>query len=59
MLSGQPPKGWPFDRDPFFLEISVPGIFAARDMRHGSVRRVASSVGEGAMAVQLIHRYLG
>jgi thioredoxin reductase (NADPH) len=56
---GQPPKGWSLDRDPFFLETSVPGIFAAGDVRHGSVKRVASSVGEGAMAVQLIHRYLG
>ncbi|MGZ3628497.1 MAG: NAD(P)/FAD-dependent oxidoreductase, partial [Ktedonobacteraceae bacterium] len=59
MREGQPPKGWPLDRDPFFLETSVPGIFAAGDVRHGSVKRVASSVGEGAMAVQLIHRYLG
>src|SRR2546425_1588841 len=56
---GQPPKGWLLDRDPFFLETSVPGIFAAGDARHGSIKRVASSVGEGAMAVQLIHRYLG
>jgi len=59
MREGQPPKGWPLDRDPFFLETTVPGIFAAGDVRHGSVKRVASSVGEGAMAVQLIHRYLG
>jgi thioredoxin reductase (NADPH) len=58
MYDGKPPKGWPFDRDPFFLETSVPGIFAAGDVRHGSIKRVASSVGEGAMAVQLIHRYL-
>ena len=56
---GQPLKGWPLDRDPFFLETSVPGIFAAGDVRQGSVKRVASSVGEGAMAIQLIHRYLG
>jgi thioredoxin reductase (NADPH) len=55
---GQPPEGWPLDRDPFFLETSVPGIFAAGDVRHSSIKRVASSVGEGAMAVQLIHRYL-
>ncbi len=59
MHKGQPPKGWPLDRDPFFLETSVPGIFAAGDVRHGSVKRVASSVGEGAMAVLFIHRYLG
>jgi thioredoxin reductase (NADPH) len=59
MHEGQPPQGWPLERDPFFLETSVPGIFAAGDVRHGSIKRVASSVGEGAMAVQLIHRYLG
>jgi thioredoxin reductase (NADPH) len=58
MHEGQQPDGWPLDRDPFFLETSVPGIFAAGDVRHGSIKRVASSVGEGAMAVQLIHRYL-
>jgi thioredoxin reductase (NADPH) len=59
MREGQLPQGWPLDRDPFFLETSVPGIFTAGDARHGSIKRVASSVGEGAMAVQLIHRYLG
>jgi thioredoxin reductase (NADPH) len=59
MHEGQPPQHWPLDREPFFLETSVPGIFAAGDVRHGSIKRVASSVGEGAMAVQLIHRYLG
>ena len=55
---GQLLKNWPLQRDPFFLETNVPGIFAAGDVRHGSIKRVASSVGEGAMAVQLIHRYL-
>ncbi|MGZ6366943.1 MAG: FAD-dependent oxidoreductase [Ktedonobacteraceae bacterium] len=59
MHEGQPPKGWQLNREPFFLETSIPGIFAAGDVRHGSIKRVASSVGEGAMAVQLIHRYLG
>ena len=59
MRDGQPPKDWPLDREPFFLETSVPGIFAAGDVRHGSIKRVASGVGEGAMAVQFIHRYLG
>ena len=59
MHEGQSPEGWPLDRDPFFLETSVPGIFAAGDVRHGSIKRVASGVGEGAMAVQFIHRYLG
>lgn len=52
------PKQWLLDREPFFLETNVPGIFAAGDVRHGSIKRVASSVGEGAMAVQLIYQYL-
>jgi thioredoxin reductase (NADPH) len=59
MHQGQLQVGWSLDREPFFLETNVPGIFAAGDVRHGSIKRVASSVGEGAMAVQLIHRYLG
>ena len=49
---------WPLERDPYFLESSQPGIFFAGDVRHGSVKRVASAVGEGAMAAQLAHRYL-
>lgn len=52
------PTGWKIDRDPFTLETSVPGIFAAGDVRHGAVRRVASAVGEGAIAVSLVHQYL-
>jgi thioredoxin reductase (NADPH) len=48
---------WPLERDPYFLESSQPGIFFAGDVRHGSVKRVASAVGEGAMAAQLVHRY--
>lgn len=52
------PKGWPLERDPFLLEASVPGIFVAGDVRYGSVKRVASGVGEGSIAVQFIHRYL-
>jgi thioredoxin reductase (NADPH) len=52
------PKGWTLDRDPFLLETSVPGIFVAGDVRYGSVKRVASGVGEGAIAVQFIHQYL-
>jgi thioredoxin reductase (NADPH) len=56
--SGQAPKGWPLERLPFLLETSIPGIFAAGDVRSGSVKRVASGVGEGAIAVQFIHRYL-
>ena len=50
--------GWPLDRDPFLLETSVPGIFCAGDVRHQSVKRVASAVGEGSIAVQFTHRYL-
>ncbi|GCE15007.1 FAD-dependent oxidoreductase [Tengunoibacter tsumagoiensis] len=53
------PEHWQLERDPFYLETNVPGIFAAGDVRHGSIKRVASSVGEGSMAVLLIHRYLG
>jgi thioredoxin reductase (NADPH) len=51
-------KAWPLDRPPFLLEASVPGIFAAGDVRHESVKRVASAVGEGSVAVTFIHRYL-
>jgi thioredoxin reductase (NADPH) len=56
--SGRRPQGWHLNRDPFFLETSVPGIFAAGDVRHRSVKRVASAVGEGSMAVQFVHQYL-
>jgi thioredoxin reductase (NADPH) len=49
---------WGLDRDPHPLETCMPGVFAAGDTRHGSIKRVASAVGEGSMAVQLIHRYL-
>lgn len=52
------PAQWPLDRDPYLLESSMPGVFAAGDVRHGSIKRVASAVGEGSMAVQLIHQYL-
>jgi thioredoxin reductase (NADPH) len=55
---GERPKGWTLDRDPFLLEANVPGIFAVGDVRHGSVKRVASGVGEGSVAVQFIHQYL-
>jgi thioredoxin reductase (NADPH) len=58
MQGGQHPKGWSLDRDPFLLETNVPGIFAVGDVRHGSVKRVASGVGEGSVAVQFIHQYL-
>jgi thioredoxin reductase (NADPH) len=50
--------GWTLNRDPFWLESSQPGVFVAGDVRHGSVKRVAAGVGEGATAVQFIHQYL-
>ncbi len=52
------PKGWTLDRDPFLLETNIPGIFAVGDVRHSSIKRVASGVGEGSVAVQFIHQYL-
>lgn len=55
---GRRPKGWTPERDPFYLETSVPGIFVAGDVRHRSAKGVTSGVGEGAMAVKLIHEYL-
>jgi thioredoxin reductase (NADPH) len=55
---GRPPEGWPLERPPMLLETSVPGVFAAGDVRHGSVKRVASAVGEGCIAIPLIHSYL-
>jgi thioredoxin reductase (NADPH) len=64
MVDGRRPRGWDrwnrwnLDRDPYFLEASAPGVFAAGDVRANSVKRVASAVGEGAMAIQLIHGYL-
>jgi thioredoxin reductase (NADPH) len=58
LVEGRRPRGWPLQRDPYYLEASVPGVFAAGDARASSVKRVASAVGEGAMAIQLTHRYL-
>ena len=58
MAGGRRPRGWKLDRDPYFLEASAPGVFAAGDVRANSVKRVASAVGEGAMAIQLLHGYL-
>jgi thioredoxin reductase (NADPH) len=52
------PAGWPLSRLPYYLETNVPGVFAAGDVRHNSVKRCASAVGEGAMAVSFVHRYL-
>jgi thioredoxin reductase (NADPH) len=63
VMTGTGPAGrpttWPLEREPFLLETSVPGVFAAGDVRGGSVKRVAAAVGEGALAVTLVHRYLG
>jgi thioredoxin reductase (NADPH) len=58
MAEGKRPAGWALDRDPFLLETSVPGVFAVGDVRHGSVKRVASGVGEGSIAIQFVHHYL-
>lgn len=55
---GGPPAGWELDRPPYHLETNVPGVFVAGDARSQSAKRVASAVGEGAMAVMLVHRYL-
>lgn len=58
LRDGARPPGWPLDREPYFLETNIPGVFAAGDVRHGAVRRCASAVGEGAMAVAFVHRVL-
>ncbi|WP_416758157.1 FAD-dependent oxidoreductase [Roseateles sp. So40a] len=58
LRDGARAPGWPLDREPYFLETNIPGVFAAGDVRHGAVRRCASAVGEGAMAVAFVHRVL-
>ncbi|MBV8897095.1 MAG: FAD-dependent oxidoreductase [Acidobacteriaceae bacterium] len=58
MVDGRQPKGWTLERDPGLLETNVPGVFAVGDVRHGSVKRVASGVGEGSVAIQFVHQYL-
>jgi thioredoxin reductase (NADPH) len=58
VLTGRDVAGWPLERAPLLLETSLPGVFAAGDVRYRSVKRVASAVGEGAIAVQLVHEYL-
>lgn len=58
LVDGRRPAGWAEERDPWHLETNVPGVFVAGDVRSESVKRVASAVGEGAMAVTLVHRYL-
>jgi thioredoxin reductase (NADPH) len=58
LRDGKRPKGWSLDRDPGLLETNVPGIFVVGDVRHGSVKRVASGVGEGSVAISFVHQYL-
>ena len=58
LQDGAWPKAWPLKRQPYHLETSVPGSFAAGDVRHNSVKRVATAVGEGGMAVNFVHRHL-
>jgi len=57
-LGGERPPTWKVDRDPFPMETSVPGIFAAGDVRHGVIRRVASAVGQGSITISMVHKYL-
>ena len=57
-VGGEQPRGWSLERAPYHLETSLPGVFAAGDVRFQSAKRVASAVGDGAMAVMLVHRYL-
>ena len=58
LLNGLLPNNWPLDRHPYYLETNMPGVFAAGDVRHGSVKRCASAVGEGAVTIPQVHRYL-
>ncbi len=58
LADGHPPAGWSLPRSPMFLETSLPGVFAVGDVRRGSVKRVASAVGEGSIAIRLVHDYL-
>ena len=58
LIGGRRPAGWKLKRDPYLMETSVPGIFAAGDARHGVMRRVASAVGQGSTAISFVHEYL-
>ena len=58
LAGGHPPAGWSLPRSPMFLETSLPGVFAVGDVRRGSVKRVASAVGEGSIAIRLVHDFL-
>jgi thioredoxin reductase (NADPH) len=57
-LTGEPAPRWPLARPPRYLKTSMPGVFAVGDVRHGSIKRVAPSVGSGSIAIQLVHEYL-
>jgi thioredoxin reductase (NADPH) len=59
MVAGAGPAGWTLDRDPFPYETSMPGVFAAGDVRYGSGKRVAAAVGEGSATIAMVHAYLG
>ena len=52
------PRGWPLEREPYAFETNIPGVFAAGDVRHGSMNRVASAVGEGSVAIRLVHELI-
>ena len=58
LKDGKRPENWTLDRNPYYLETNIPGVFAVGDVRHGSVKRCASAVGEGAMAVTFVYRYV-
>jgi thioredoxin reductase (NADPH) len=58
LLAERPPATWPLARDPYLLETSIPGVLAAGDVRHGSIKRVSAGVGEGSMAIAVVHQYL-
>jgi thioredoxin reductase (NADPH) len=58
LINGKAPASWPLERAPYYLETTVPGSFAAGDVRHRSIKRVATAAGEGAMAIAFVHRYL-
>ncbi|MEO7943709.1 MAG: hypothetical protein ABIR34_09945 [Marmoricola sp.] len=58
LLAGDASPEWPLQRPPMLLETSMPGVFAAGDVRHRSIKRVAAAVGEGSTAIQLVHEYL-
>ncbi len=57
-INAKQPRSWKLKRDPYLMETSVPGIFAAGDVRHGVIRRVASTVGQGSTTISFVHEYL-